>query len=349
MRFESKPFGKLSDGRVVTKYIMENNQGTRLELIDLGARITSLVVPDANGQLTDVVLGFDELAPYAVPANSMGATCGRVANRLRNFEIALHEKTYPLTRNCDTFTAHGGLRGFQASLWQGAFEADGITMTLVSADGDQGFPGEMIVRLRYTLTEENVVRLDYSASADADTVINLTNHSYFNLAGSGTICDHQLWLNANFYTPGDEQLMTTGEIRRVAGTAFDFTTPYAIGARFDSEELRPAGGYDHNFVLAHSENGLLEHEATLSCASNGLSMEMYTTEPGVQIYTANGMSETIGKGGKIYSDHSGICLQAQHFPDAMFHTHFPSIVLKTGHIYRQITEYRFKNSWTEAE
>lgn len=342
MRYSIRPFGKMPDGRTVDQYCIENEQGLRLELIEYGARITSLIVPDGLGQMTDIVLGFDNLNEYLVAGNSHGAVCGRIANRLQGSTFVLNGISYPLSNNCGTFTAHGGVRGFQSSLWKGAFEADGVVMTLVSPDGDQGFPGCLVTKLRYTLSEDNTIRLSYIAEGDRDTVVNLTNHSFFNLAGKGTICNHELWLNAPYYTPCDEALNTTGEIARVAGTAFDFTSPALVGARFSTKELATAGGYDHNFVLAHTEREKLECVASLTCPENHIRLELYTTECGLQIYTANGMPETKGKHGVLYGDHCGISLQPQSFPDAMRHTHFPSVILRKGDIYRQTTEFRIR-------
>lgn len=341
MRYEQQIFGYLADSRPVKKFLVCNDSGASVELLEWGARILSLKVPDKDGNLTDVVLGYDTLEEYADPGNSMGAVCGRVANRLRNYCFTLNGRDHELTRNCDGFTAHGGSRGFQASLWEGKFEADGVTMTLVSAHGDQGFPGELTVTLRCTLTQDNTLRLEYRARADRDTLVNLMNHSYFNLAGAGTIRDQELWLNSRFYTPGDENLMTTGEISSSAGTAFDFTVPRAIGSRFDAPELAPAGGYDHFFVLAHTERGKLEHAATLSCQETGISMKLYTTEPGIVLYTANGWADGSGKNGGVYGSHCGISMQPQRFPDSMHHTHFPDCILPAGQVYRQTTEYRF--------
>jgi aldose 1-epimerase len=343
---EKKDFGKTPGGTPVDLFVLTNANGMIAKVITYGAILTEIHVPDRDGKLTDVVLGFDDLNGYLAEHPFFGATVGRVANRIAKGRFTLNGKEYKLAVNNGPNALHGGRKGFDKAVWKAEETpaADGVAVRFShhSPNGDEGYPGNMDVTVTYTLTNQNELRLDYTATTDQATPVNLTNHSYFNLAGAadGTILDHELLLEADKYTPTDETLIPTGELKPVAGTPLDFTKPTPIGARIDQT---PAfiGGYDHNFVLNSGGKRLLL-AARVRQPKTGRVMEMLTTEPGVQLYTSNFLDGKVkGKGGVVYRKHQALCLEAQHFPDSVNHPDFPSVILQPGQTYRQTTAYKF--------
>lgn len=339
-------WGKLADGRPVELFTLTNSKGMVARVITLGGILTELHAPDRSGALADVVLGFDNLAGYLADHPHFGATTGRVANRIANGRFILDGREYQLACNNGPHHLHGGPGGFVKRLWQGASVESagevGVRLTYRSADGEESYPGNLDVAVTYTLTEANELRIDYSATTDAPTFCNLTNHSYFNLAGAGRgdILGHELLLNAEGYTPSDATLIPTGELADVKGTPMDFTTPAPIGSRFDQLVSDPRG-YDHNYVINRNGDGLVL-AARVRDPASGRVMEVRTTEPGVQLYTGNFLDGSLtGKRGATYSQHCGFCLETQHFPDSPNQPAFPPIVLRPGEIYRQTTVHRF--------
>lgn len=334
----------LPSGGTVTRYTLENSVGMKAVLIDYGATLIALEVPDRYGKMDDVVLGFDRVEPYAGASPYMGATVGRYANRIASGKFTLDGEDYTLATNDNTHHLHGGDVGFNKVLWDGEpFEDEygiGVRFRYVSKDGEEGYPGNLRCEVTYMLWGANDLRIEYEAQTDEATHVNLTNHSYFNLAGSAsglTILDHELMVAAAYYTPADETLIPTGEIAPVEGTPLDFRTPHAIGDRIGSVE----GGYDHNFVL-DSQNGSLTLAAKVVHRETGRVMEVRTTEPGVQFYTGNFLDGTLtGKGAIQYGQHFGFCLETQKFPDSPNKPDFPTSVLRPGEKYRQTTIYRF--------
>ena len=343
---EKKPFGKTADGKDVDQYVLTNAAGMKAKVITYGAILTELDVPDRAGKSADVVLGFDDLKGYLAGHPYFGATVGRVANRVAKGKFTLDEKRYTLAVNNGPNALHGGLKGFDKKVWQAeqvpAKDGVAVKFTYHSPDGEEGYPGNLTVSVTYTLTNDNALRLDYTATTDKATPVNLINHSYFNLAGqgSGDILGHELTLEADKYTPVDETLIPTGKIEPVKGTPLDFTTAHKIGERIKEMKGNP-GGYDHNFVL-NGGGKKLAPAARVVEPKSGRVMEMSTTEPGVQFYTGNFLDGTNkGKGGAVYNKHAGFCLEAQHFPDSVNHANFPSVVLRPGQTYKQTTVYKF--------
>jgi len=343
------PFGTTEEGRFAHLYTLRNAAGMEAQITNYGGIVTSLKVPDRNGKLDDVVLGFDNLDSYLKGHPYFGALVGRYGNRIAKGKFTLNHAEYALATNNGPNSLHGGLKGFDKALWQPkeleTKDGPALELTYLSKDGEEGYPGNLTVKVIYTLTNQNELRIDYTAQTDKDTVVNLTHHSYFNLAGAGTrdILEHTLLLNASRFTPVDKDLIPTGQLRSVKGTPMDFTTPAAIGARInqDDEQLKFGNGYDHNWVL-NSGGGKLALAARVTEPTTGRSMEVYTTEPGIQFYTGNFLDGTnTGKGGKVYKHRYGLCLEAQHFPDSPNQAAFPSTVLKPGQTYKQTTVYRF--------
>lgn len=338
-------FGKMPDGTPVELYTLSNGRVTA-RVMTYGGIITELHVPDRAGKTADVVLGFDTLDDYIARSPHFGAITGRVANRIARAEFTLDGKEYRLAANNGPNTLHGGKKGFDKVVWK-AQDVSGpagpaVKLTYLSRDGEEGFPGNLNVAVTYTLTDDNALRIDYTATTDRATPVNLTNHSYFNLAGhaSGTILDQELMLAADQYTPSDDQYIPTGQIAPVGGTPLDFTTPTAIGARIGQIQGEP-GGYDHNYVIRPSGSSPA-FAARARDPKSGRVLEMYTTEPGVQLYTSNFMDGNLkGKGGAAYKKHQAFCLEAQHYPDALHHPNFPSIILRPGVTYTQTTIYKF--------
>lgn len=340
--------GRLRGGAVVLACRLTNQHGMQAEILTLGATLRALRVPDVRGALDDVVLGFDGFEEYLSGSDYFGATIGRYANRIAGGCFSLGGMAYQLACNSPPNAEHGGMEGFDRRNWtidgMQAGEGAALALSLVSPDGDQGFPGELIVRLTYTLTDRNELRIDYTATTSAPTVVNLTNHSYWSLAPGSDVLGARLSIEADGYTPVDEHMIPTGEVRPVGGTAFDFRTPQVIGARIrDASEpqLRIGRGYDHNFVLRGAA-GTLRRAARLEETRSGRVLELLTTEPGLQLYTGNSLSGAVpGKGHRLYRQGDGVALEPQHFPDSPNHPQFPSTVLRAGQIWRSTTLYRF--------
>ncbi len=341
---EKSIFGRMEDGTAIKLFTLKNAKGTRATIIEYGATLQGLWVPDKTGKFRDVVLGFDGLQGYLGQHPYFGGTIGRVANRIAKGKFVLDGKEFSMALNNSPNSLYGGKEGFNRKIWKGNIvkrpHAVSVRLTHISPDGEEGFPGALKVTVTYTLTDENELKIDYTASSDKATPVNLTSHSYFNLTGSGSILDHSLYLNADKYTPVDSTLIPTGEIVTVKGTPFDFTQATSIGARI-SQLTGDPGGYDHNLVL-NGWNGKLKLAARLSDPASGRQMEMWTTEPGVQFYSGNFLDGTIkGKQGAVYQKHAALCLEAQHFPDSVNHTSFPTTILRPGSIYKQETVYKF--------
>ena len=340
-------FGKTREGVAVSIYTLTNKNGLTARITNYGGRVVSLTAPDRSGKMADVVLGFDSLDGYLQnPGPFFGALIGRYGNRIGHARFTLEGRVYQLDRNDGENSLHGGARGFDKRVWTSRELPDGsLELTYLSADGEEGYPGNLRATVTYHLTDANELRIDYAASTDKDTVVNLTNHSYFNLKGAGTgdILDHRVMLNADRFTPVDAGLIPTGELRAVAGSPFDFRSATAIGTRIEAndEQLKIGKGYDHNWVLNRSGNGLAL-AARVEEPSTGRILEIRTTEPGVQFYTGNFLDGTIkGKGGKVYGRRSGFCLETQHFPDSPNKPAFPSTELKPGQKYQSTTVFRF--------
>ncbi|MGZ3413397.1 MAG: aldose epimerase family protein [Isosphaeraceae bacterium] len=338
-------FGKTPDGTPVELYVLKNGQIT-VKVMTYGAIITEIDTPDCNGKEGDVVLGFDSLEGYLGKHPYFGATVGRVANRIAKGKFTLNGQEYTLAVNDGPNTLHGGLKGFDKVIWKAEpiSRPDGpsIKLTRRSPDGEEGYPGNLDVSVQFTVTEQNELKIEYTATTDKATPINLSNHSYFNLAGRTTepVLGHELMLSADHYTPVDETLIPTGEIAPVAGTPLDFTKPTDIGARIKELKGEPTG-YDHNFVL-NSGGKSLALAVRVYEPKTGRVMELSTTEPGVQFYTGNFLDGTItGKDGIAYRKHHAFCLEAQHYPDSIHHANFPSAVLEPGKTYTQTTVYKF--------
>ena len=343
------PFGVTPDGQQVTLYTFSNPSGMEARVIDLGGIIVSLRVPDSAGQLDDVVLGFDSLEGYVAEHPYFGALIGRYGNRIANGSFTLDGENYQLPVNNGPNSLHGGNRGFDKVVWRGEpFENEngrGIILRYTSPDGEEGYPGTLEARVTYTLTDDNELIFDYHATADRATPVNLTQHSYFNLAGngSGTILDHEVELNASRFTPVNSDLIPTGELQPVAGTPFDFGVPTPIGARIDAddEQLRFAGGYDHNFVV-NGAAGTLRPAARVEDPQSGRIMEVMVTAPGVQFYSGNFLDgTTVGKNGRVYRQGDAFCLEPQVFPDSPNKPRFPSARLNPGDTYVNRMVFRF--------
>ena len=342
------PFGTTAAGQPIDLYTLKNASGMEVDITNFGAIVQSLKVPGRGGQMADVVLGFDHLADYEKPNPYFGAIVGRYGNRIARGRFTLNGVEHKLALNDGPNTLHGGVHGFNKAVWQ-AREVPGadptLELTYVSKDGEEGYPGNLTVKVTYTLTPANELRIDYSLATDKDTVANVTNHSYFNLAGQGQgdILGHVLQLHASKFTPVDATLIPTGELKSVAGTPFDFLQPTAIGARInhDDEQLKRGKGYDHNWVV-DGEAGTLRPAAKVTEPTTGRVLEVLTTEPGVQFYTGNFLDGTLtGKGGKVYKQRFGFCLETQHFPDSPNHPTFPTTVVKPGREYKSTTVFRF--------
>ena len=345
IRILTEDFGCLPDGLSTQLYTVQNQCGASVALLDYGARVVRLCMPDRSGATADVALGHDTLLPYIDADDCLGATCGRVANRINGGRFTLNGRSYQITRNSGEHTLHGGVNGLHRRLWRGERLSDGVRFTYDSPDGEEGFPGNLQMAVCYRLSDDNVLSIEYEAVSDADTYVNLTNHTYFNLAGhgSGDIHGHWLQLFAAYYTPVNSALIPLGEIASVAGTPFDFLTAKPIGRDIgaDCEQIRRGGGYDHNFVLHKPERGVLSLAARVKDSGSGREMEVWTTMPGIQLYTGNFLTRQAGKDGAVYDWRGALCLETQFFPDSMTHTHFPSPVLRAFERSGSKTEYRF--------
>lgn len=342
-----RSFGTAPDGRPVTLYTLRNAKGVEATICNYGGIVTSLKVPDRNGKMGDVVLGYDNLAGYLKETPYFGALIGRYGNRIAQGKFTLDGNQYTLATNNGPNALHGGIKGFDKVVWDAkpVMSPDGASLELryVSRDGEEGYPGTLTVTALYTLTPDNALRLEYMATTDKDTIINLTQHSYFNLAGQGDILGHKVMIKADKFTPVDSTLIPTGELPPVAGTPFDFRTATTIGARINdaNEQLKFGGGYDHNWVIAKPA-GKLGLMARVDEPTSGRVLEVLSTEPGLQFYSGNFLDGTItGKGGVVYQHRNGFCMEPQHFPDSPNKPNFPSVVLKPGQVYHNTIIYRF--------
>jgi len=343
MDVQRQEFGQLPDGQLVDLYVLTNGNGMEARIMTYGATLVSLSVPDKEGNFADITLGCDSLEGYLAASPYFGATVGRYANRIAKGKFILDGVEYTLAANNGENHLHGGSKGYDKVLWQaGTIRREnevGAKFVYLSKDDEEGYPGNLNCAVTYMLTDRDELKIGYEAETDKPTPVNLTHHSYFNLAGQGNgyILDHELMLNADQYTPVDAGLIPTGEIRDVAGTPMDFTIPHTIGERIAQVE----GGYDHNFVL-RSGGGELELAARVSEPRSGRIMEVYTTEPGIQFYSGNFLDGSItGKAGKVYYKHYGFCLEPQHFPDSPNKPDFPSAILRPGETYQTQTTLKF--------
>ncbi len=352
------PFGTLPDGRTVQLFTLRNANGVEVRLIDYGGIVLSILAPDRDGNFADITLGYDNLDGYLTETPYFGALIGRYGNRIGGGRFALDDVEYELATNNGANHLHGGDVGYDKVLWAADpienGDAAGVALTYESPDGEEGYPGALDLSVSYLLNSDNELVIEYRALANKPTPVNLTHHSYFNLAGSGNILGHELMIEADTYTPVDATLIPTGELAAVSGTPFDFTAPTAIGARIDdeNEQLGFGGGYDHNFVLVRADDGAsVSVDGRLSALSpaarvvepaSGRVLEVETTEPGLQFYSGNFLDGTIrGKDGQVYGHRSGFCLETQHFPDSPNQPGFPSTILRPGEEYHSKTVYRF--------
>jgi aldose 1-epimerase len=334
------------DGAQVDIYTLRNAKGAEARIMTYGGIVTSLKMPDKAGNLGDVVLGYDHFESYLKNSQYLGALIGRYGNRIAGGKFTLEGKTYTLAKNNGPNCLHGGVKGFDKVIWS-ARPADGklgpaLGLTYISKDGEEGFPGTLTVMAIYTLTEDNALRLDFTAMTDKPTICNLTHHSYFNLAGKGDILGHQVMIEAKKFTPVDQSLIPTGELKPVKDTPFDFTAPASIGARIDSndEQLKFGHGYDHNFALDKYPDQL-GLAARVHEPESGRLMEVWTTEPGLQFYSGNFIGNLNGKGGAVYRNRDGFCMEPQHYPDSPNRPDFPSTELKPRHPLHSTIIYKF--------
>jgi len=346
----SAPFGQTPEGEQAQLFTLVNSNGVRARISNFGGVVVSLEVPDKNGKLGDVVLGFDSLEGYLGEHPYFGSLIGRYGNRIAKGRFTLDGRTYSLAVNNGPNALHGGIQGFNRRIWGASTFANetgvGLRLRLISAAGEEGYPGTLAVQVDYTLTDDDALRIDYHATTDAPTVVNLTNHSYFNLkdAGKSAILGHEVQIQAGHYTPVDETLIPTGELAPVLDTPFDFQAPAKIGSRIDAsdQQIRFGGGYDHNWVFNRRTGSDLEHLVTVHEPTSGRVMEVSTTEPGVQFYTGNFLDgSNVGKGGTVYHRRHGFCFETQHFPDSPNQAAFPSTTFRPGEALDSTTIYRF--------
>lgn len=347
MTVECESFGATADGTAVQIYTLEGRSGLRVRITDYGGTVVNVWAPDRVGELADVVLGFDTLDEYIARNMFLGCLVGRFANRIARGRFELNGRTYRLAQNSGPNHSHGGPVGFDKRVWAAepgdTHGQPALILRHTSPDGDQGYPGALSVQVTYRVTDDNAIQIDYRAETDARTILNLTNHSSFNLAGGGTILDHLMTIHADCFTPVDDRMIPTGAIEPVDGTPLDFREPRLIGAAIDTdhEQLRRAHGYDHNWVLGPPD-GTLRHAATAEHPPSGRRMLVYTTQPGMQFFTSNRLVEPLpGKSGQTYRARSGFCLETQHFPDSPNQDNFPSVVLEVGQTYSHRTIFRF--------
>jgi aldose 1-epimerase len=339
-QISSESFGRTPDGTPVLLFTLRNSHGAEVKIMNYGGIVESLKAPDKHGKMGDVVLGYDNLDAYIKESPYFGALVGRYGNRIAKAKFTLDGKEYTLATNNGPNSLHGGKKGFDKVVWEPKVlatpEGPALQLRYLSKDGEEGFPGNLSVTATYTFTEDNALRLDYEATTDKDTIVNLTQHSYFNLALNGDILNHVVMIDADKFTPVDSTLIPTGELRLVDGTPFDFRKPTPIGARIneDNEQLKLGGGYDHNWVL-NKKPGELKLAARVQEPTSGRVLEVLTTEPGLQFYTGNFLNGKItGKGGVVYNKRNALCMEPEHFPDSPNHPEFPSVVLKPGDTYR---------------
>lgn len=349
MSIEKRSFGRTAEGKEATIFTLKNGKGMEAEITNFGGIVVSIKVPDNKNSLADVALGYDNLESYMAKGPYFGATVGRFANRIENGCFEINGVQYKVAQNDGNNHLHGGITGFDKVLWDAetinASDSDSLKLSYLSRDGEEGYPGNLKVTVTYTLTKDNALEIHYEAETDKDTVINLTNHSYFNLSGqdSGNILDHRVMINADKFTVNDAFSIPTGEIREVKGTPMDFTELTEVGRNINSdyEQIKFGNGYDHNFVL-NTWGKVSETAAEVYDDKSGRVMEVYTTKPGVQLYTGNFLDNSdIGKGGISYGKRSGLCLETQYFPNSTKHKHFQSPILKAGEKYDHTTIYKF--------
>lgn len=342
----AQPFGTV-DGRAVQLYTLRNASGAEATITNYGGIVVTLLVPDRSGKLVDVVLGYDKLEGYLKTTPYFGALIGRYGNRIAKGKFSLGGKTYTLATNNNANALHGGLKGFDKVVWQARVVESKLGAALelshLSKDGEEGYPGNLTVKVVYTLTNDNALRVDFTAHTDQTTVVNLTQHSYFNLGGSGDILDHLVTINADKFTPVDSGLIPTGELRSVEGTPFDFRKATAIGARINAadEQLKAGGGYDHNWVVNQPKAGVPGLQAHIESPRTGIVLEVFSDQPGVQFYSGNFLDGTItGKQGRVCAFRHGFCFEPQHYPDSPNQPAFPSTELKPGQTYTNTIIYR---------
>ena len=352
MDIQEDSFGYLPDGTRVTLYTLTHNQGIEVKITNYGTIVTSIKIRDRNGELRDIVLGYDNLQEYLKPHPYFGAIVGRYGNRIGKAKFILDNIEYSLAANNGENHLHGGIKGFDKVVWNAIplkFPAGpAIKMDYISPDGEEGYPGNLNTRVIYTLMRDNALKIEYTASTDKPTVLNLTHHGYFNFAGQGTILDHILQINSDKITTIDRDLIPTGEFTNVNNTALDFRIPTAIGARINEkhEQMIFAQGYDFNYVL-NDYDGMVKKQMSVYHEDTGIFMEVFTDQPSVQFYTGNFLDGSlVGKGSTVYQKHSGFCLETQHFPDSPNKKHFPSVRLDPGETYTHTTIYKFS---TRAE
>ena len=344
-------FKKVVDNKKTDLFVVTNKNGCELTVTNYGAKIVSLMVPDKNGALVDVVTGHDSIDDYLTSSEPyFGAVCGRVANRIANGKFELDGKTYSLAINNGPNSLHGGIKGFNAVVWDvKEVLANSIQLHYLSVDGEEGYPGNLAVTVTYTITNENAVIIDYKATTDKPTILNLTNHSYFNLSGAGdaSINNHILTINADSYLPTDETAIPFGAAEDVKGTPMDFTTPHTIGARIDDDfqQLIYGKGYDHTYVLNKKYDDEFSFCARCESPKTGIVMEVHTSEPGMQLYTGNWMTDKlIGKNGQTYPSRAAVCFETQHYPDSINKPDYPTTELHPGEIYKSKTSFKFSTN-----
>jgi aldose 1-epimerase len=338
---QTELFGKLPDGKEVNRYVLKNKNGLEIHVINYGAIITKILAPDRNGKLEDIVLGYDSLDGYLKETPYFGAIVGRYGNRIANGRFKIDGTEYTLVQNNNGQHLHGGTKGFDKVFWN---IGQGLKLSYLSKDMEEGYPGNLAVTVEYVLTEDNTLEINYSATTDKKTIVNLTQHTYFNLTGNGKrdILDHELTLNADRYVPVSNTLIPTGKLQPVKGTPFDFTTSTPVGKRINeqNEQLKIAGGYDHCWVLSSQDS--VKNAGLLYEPSSGRTVEVLTTEPGIQFYSGNFLTGSItGKAGVNYKHRFGLCLETEHFPDSPNQQDFPSVLLSPGETYKTFTAYRF--------
>jgi len=340
MGIEKRPFGSLLDGRVADLYALKSGE-IEAQITNYGGIITSLKVPDENGNAGDIVHGFETLDGYLGKQPYFGCIVGRFVNRIGGARFKLDGAEYKLAKNDSENTLHGGVKGFDKVLWDAEVRGNSLRLSYLSRDGEEGYPGNLNASVTYTLYRDEL-SIDYEATTDKPTVVNLTNHTYFNLSCGGDILGHELTLDADYFTPAGEGLIPTGEVKSVAGTPMDFRTPTRVGARIASrdEQIVKGGGYDCNWVV-NGEPGLLRRAATVRDSVSGRALVVFTTQPGVQFYTGNFLDGSLRGKGRVYGRRSGLCLETQHYPDAPNKPEFPSATLRPGERYREKTIFRF--------
>ena len=348
-QIEKSPFGSLPDGKPVDLYTLKNAQGMTIRIMTFGGTIVSWTAPDKNGKYEDITLGCDSLSGYLKGVPYFGALVGRYGNRIAKGKFKIGTTSHTLAVNNIGNHLHGGIKGFDKVIWAATpvnGEEPSLQLTYLSPDGDEGYPGNLLVEVVYTLQKDNALKIDYKATTDETTVVNLTNHAYFNLTGnmSQPILNHELAIYADKYLPVDKTLIPTGELKPVSGTPFDFTKPFKIGTRINDTsdtQIKYGGGYDHAWILTPSKDSL-HLAATLTEPTNGRVMEVFTTEPAIQFYTGNFLDGTIkGKSGTIYNRRTGICLETEHYPDSPNQPKFPTTLLKPNETYHTTTTYKF--------